>query len=157
MLAEYRPDEIVVSPSRKSVERLEAHLRQLPQVEIKTEHKFVPGLYIRQVTFPADTYIVGEACKFEHLSVMVRGHMVALADGAMRVLKGYNEWLAPAGVKRAGTAIEETVWFTVHPNPTDERDINKLEEMLFENASTLQRRLIADGLLTTEAVCPQLQ
>lgn len=144
-LAECQPDRIVVSPSRKSVERLEAHLLQFPEVEIKTEHRFVPGLYIRQITIPAGATCTGAACKFEHFSVMVRGRMFALSEGAMREIAGYNEWIAPAGVKRVGIAIEETVWYCVYPNPDDERDLNVLEERIFEQADMLQRRRAADG------------
>ena len=36
----------------------------------------------------------------------------------------------PPGVKRAGIALEDTVWVTIHPNPTEERDPDKLVEML---------------------------
>lgn len=145
MLAECQFDQIVVSPSRKSVERLESYLIQLPQVEIKTEHKFAPGLYIRQITIPAGTLMTGAACKSEHLSVMVSGAMHVLADGVLRELHGYHQWIAPAGVKRVGMAIDETVWFTAHPNPTDERDIDALEDILFEQSSDILRRRIADG------------
>lgn len=156
-LAECQPDKIVVSPSRKSVERLEAHLLQLPEVEIKTEHRFAPGIYIRQVTIPAGVVATGAACKIEHLSVMVRGRMRALADGAMRDIDGYHEWIAPAGVKRVGVALEETVWFTVYPNPGDERDLDVLEARLFEQAEMLQRRRAADGRIQfQEAPCLQL-
>lgn len=134
-----------VSPSRESVERLEAHLLQLPQVSVKTEHSFAAGLYIRQITLPADTYATGAACLAEHLSVMVRGRMRVLADGRMQELSGFHRWIAPAGVKRVGYAVEETVWFTVHPNPTDERDIDRLEAMLFEQPDDLLRRRLEDG------------
>lgn len=144
-LAECQTDKIVVSPSRKSVERLEAHLLQFPEVEIKTEHRFAPGLYIRQITIPAGIVCTGAAGKSEHFSVMVRGRMRALADGEMRDLEGYNDWIAPAGVKRVGIAIEETVWFTVHPNPDDCRDLDILEERYFEQADMLQRRRSAAG------------
>ncbi len=153
-LAECHAEKIVVQPSRKMVERLEAYLLQTPEVEILTEHRFAPGVYIRQITIPAGITCTGAACKQEHLSVMVRGYMVAYADGAMRDIKGYNEWIAPAGVKRVGTAIEETVWFTVHPNPDDTRDLNVLESRLWEQADMLQRRRAADGLIQfQEAPC----
>lgn len=144
-LAECQPDKIVVSPSRKSVERLEAHLLQLPEVEIKTEHRFAPGLYIRQITFQAGTVATGAPCKFEHFSVMVRGRMSTLIDGRMVEIAGYHDWIAPAGVKRVGLALEETVWYCVYPNPDDERDLNILEERIFEQAEMLQRRRAADG------------
>lgn len=146
-LAECHAEKIVVQPSRKTVERLEAHLLQIPEVEIPTEHRFAPGVYIRQITIPAGVACTGAASKSEHFSVMVRGKMRVLADGAMRDLEGYHEWIAPAGVKRVGVALEETVWFTVHANPDDERDLNVLEARYFEQADMLQRRRAADGLI----------
>lgn len=152
MLAECQSHQIVVSPSRQSVERIEAYLHQFPQIDVKTEHKFAPGVYIRQITFPAGVIATGAACKHDHLSVMVCGHMHVLADGAVRDLSGYHEWIAKAGIKRVGISIEETVWFTVHPNPDDETDLNVLEARYFEQPEMLQRRRVADGLLTLEAV-----
>lgn len=145
-LAECQPDKIVVQPSRKSVERLEAFLLQyVDEQEIPTEHKFAPGVYIREITIPVGALLTGAPCKFEHLSVMVRGKMRTLIDGAMVDIEGYHQWIAPPGVKRVGVALEETVWFCVYPNPDDERDLNILEERIFEQAEMLQRRRAADG------------
>ena len=150
MLAEYRPDQIVVSPSRKTVERLESYLKQFPQHEIKAEHRFAEGVYIRQITIPAGVIATGAACKQEHLSVMVRGRMHVLADGAMQELSGFHQWIAPAGVKRVGVALEDTVWFTVHPNPKNTRDIKAIEDALYEQAEDLQHRRLADGRATLD-------
>ena len=144
-LAECQPDKIVVSPSRKSVERLEAYLLQGAEVEIPTEHKFAPGIYIREITIPAGALLTGAPCKFEHLSVMVRGKMRTLIDGVMQDIEGYHQWIAPAGVKRVGVALEETVWFCVYPNPEDETSLDILEDFIFEQAEMLQRRRAADG------------
>lgn len=155
MLAECQFDKVIVSPSRASVERLESYLIQYPQVEIKTEHKFAQGLYIRQITIPAGTLLTGCACNSEHLSVMVSGAMHVLADGALRELRGYHQWIAPAGVKRVGIAIDDTIWFTVHPNPTDERCVETLENALYDTPENIQSRRIADGRVTVtkEAAC----
>lgn len=144
-LAECQPDKIVVQPSRKSVERLEAYLLQGPEIEIATEHKFAPGVYIREITIPAGVLCTGSACKQDHLSVMVRGKMRTLIDGSMVDIEGYHQWIAPSGVKRVGIALEETVWFTVHPNHDDCRDLDIIEARLYEQADMLQRRRSADG------------
>lgn len=151
MLAERPSHQIAVTPSRKSVERVESFLLQFPQIDVKTEHRFAPGIYIRQITIPAGVIATGAACKFDHFSVMVRGHMHVLADEAVRDLSGYHEWTAKGGVKRVGIALEETVWFTVHPNPDDETNLDVLEARYWEQSDMLQRRRAADGLLTLEA------
>lgn len=141
-----------LAPTNESVARLESYLVDLPQVAIRTEHKFAPGVYIRQITIPADTLMTGMACRQEHLSVMVRGRMNVLADGKMQELAGYNDWIAPAGVKRVGYAVEETVWFTVHANPENITDIERLENELWLDADNLLNRRLADGrAISTEA------
>ena len=37
---------------------------------------------------------------------------------------------APAGTKRISFTHEDSVWITVHENPTEERDTDELERML---------------------------
>ena len=49
--------------SREQIERLQAEMVKMPQVELQTEHFFVPGMYCRRVFRPAGTLIVGKVHK----------------------------------------------------------------------------------------------
>ena len=144
--------EALPTPSRAQIERFESVLMDLPQADIKHVHRFAPGLYIREITIPAGVLATGAVHRFEHLSIMVRGDMTVLTDRGVERISGYHCWVAPAGTKRVGIAHEETVWMTVHANPTNETDVDAIEDRLFEDAANLLRRRVAT-LSHEEAPC----
>lgn len=117
---------------RERVERLEASIEQMPQVECPVEHFFAPGIYARVMTIPAGVTLTGAAHKTEHLNIVLRGHIAATTLEDVRELKGGAIFVSQPGTKRAGVAVEETVWITVHANPGDERDLDKLVPLLVE-------------------------
>jgi hypothetical protein len=121
-----------LAPTRAQIEELERHMLRLPQADIKVVHRFAPGLYMREITVPADCYMTGRVHKFEHVSVMVSGEMDTLVDGRMQRVSGYHPFIAPAGTKRVGHTLTEVVWLTVHLNPDELRDITAIEAMLCE-------------------------
>lgn len=126
--------------SRTQIERLEAHLIDLPQVEIPATHRFAPGLYMREIRIPADTLMTGRVHRFEHVSVMVSGDMTTLIDGEMKRVEGYHPFIAPAGTKRVGYTHTEVVWLTVHLNPDELRDITEIEAMLCEPMAVIEHK-----------------
>lgn len=136
------PAELVApqATSRAQIERLEAHLLDLPQVSIPATHRFAPGLYMREIRIPADTLMTGRVHRFEHVSVMVSGEMTTLVDGAMKRIAGYQPFIAPAGTKRVGYTHTEVVWLTVHLNPDELRDIAEIEAMLCEPMAAIEHK-----------------
>lgn len=118
----------------EAVERLEGAMLQLPQVECPVVHHFGPGIYIREVTLPAGIFALGHEQRFEHLNVLVKGAVaIAGEDGQLKILRAPLIYVGPPG-RKAGFVIEETVWQNIYA--TDERDVNKLEEMLFRKSDT---------------------
>jgi hypothetical protein len=74
---------------------------------------------------------MGKIQKTEYLNVVSQGEISVLTENGMKRVKAPAVIRSKPGLKRAGLAHEDTVWQTVHQNPTDERDIDKLEAMLF--------------------------
>jgi quercetin dioxygenase-like cupin family protein len=79
---------------------------------------------------PAGGFIIGKIHKLSHTIFLLKGKiLVATEDGSM-------EYTAPcyinatAGIKRAGYALEDTIWVNVHPNPDNTQDIKILENRL---------------------------
>lgn len=52
--------------SREQVERLQSEMLSMPQAELTTEHCFSQGMYMRKVSRPAGTLIVGKVHKEPH-------------------------------------------------------------------------------------------
>ena len=121
----------VVHPKVKRIEAILPQLRAMPQVECTEKHYFGPGMYVKEVTMPAGSIIVGKPHKTEHLCVMLQGRMELLKDNGEVV-----ELVAPATfVGKPGRKVARIIETVVFQNifATDETDVEKLENMFVEN------------------------
>lgn len=114
-------------PTREKILALEAALMQLPQADIPLRHYFANGVYGRAITMPQGALIVGKLHKKEHLCIVASGEVSVLTEQGPTRLKAGEVFASYPGTKRVLYAHEETVWVTVHPNPMNERDTDRLE------------------------------
>lgn len=130
-----------------------AQIRRLTEALIEQEeagncvvlepwHHFADGLIARTLLIKAGTVLTGCAHKFEHMSICA-GDITVWTSGERRRLTGYHVLPCKPGAQRAGVAHADTYWTTVHLNPTNERDLSMLEDMLVHNAEMLQSRRLA--------------
>lgn len=144
-------------PTREQIGRLEEHLLaaegQGAGVVLDTWHHFADGLVARTILIPAGTCLTGAAHKAEHLNVC-HGDITVWTEQGMRRLTGYHVLPSMPGAKRVGLAHADTHWTTVHLNPGNELDIDKLEDALVEESHRLQRRrlLALEGTKTARAI-----
>lgn len=124
---------------------VEERVRQLDQLKLHVEHKFAPGVYTRTLYIPKGTVLTGRIHKHEHFNVVLTGTIEVLTEDGYRKVTAPAMFKSPAGVKRAGFAHEDTIWTTIHANPTDERNIEKLEEMLTVTSYEELKEYIIEG------------
>lgn len=135
----YRP--IVSARDHATMDRLElAMLAQLPLVDQPLEHVFLPGLYVRRVLNPKGSLVTTKIHKTRHPFFVMKGvaEVGIPGQGTETIVAPYHGITEP-GTRRVIYAHEDVVWITVHPNPDDETDLDKLEERFVE------RRELADG------------
>lgn len=124
--------EIVLTP-RQKVQALEDEIAKLPQVDCPVRHYFVPGMYAREMTIPAGVTLTGAVHKTEHLSTISAGRiLVESGEGVVEICAPYT-FVSSPGAKRAGLALETTVWTTFHA--TDTTDLDELAEELTESTT----------------------
>jgi len=89
------------------------------------KHTYADGMYIREITMPANTYVSSKIHKTNHPYFVLRGDVsVITEEGIVRIKAPY--WgITKAGTKRTLHVHEETVWITVHA--TEETDLKKIE------------------------------
>lgn len=115
---------------RAALHRFARELGKLPQVELHVDHHFAPGVYMRSMFIPAGVALVGHIHRHACISIVQYGDIVVATErGAVRLI-GPCTLESPAGTKRAGWALKDTLFTTIHANPTDERDVDRLEDML---------------------------
>lgn len=152
------PASVPEIPTREQIERLEQHMLRGEgagtAVPIETWHHFADGLVARTIFIPANTSLTGAPHKAEHLNIC-SGDITVWTEEGMKRLTGYHVIPSLPAAKRAGHVHADTWWTTVHLNPGNERDLDKLEDALVEDSDMLQRRRLA--LIENTAPQEQLQ
>ena len=94
---------------------------------VPIRHFFMDGVYVREMTMYKDTMVVGAIHKHLHMCFLLTGKITVSNE------EGVIDHIAPCfivstpGVKRVLYAHEDSIWFNVHKNPTNTRDIEELE------------------------------
>ena len=121
-----------VLPTRADPQRLQSAMLPLATEMPEPQHIFHPGWYERRLLVPAGMLIVGKIHRHDHILGVISGHaLVVSAFGRDEVRAGYLG-VSQAGVKRAVLAFEDTLFVTIHANPTDERDLAVIEAQHIE-------------------------
>lgn len=121
---------IAQSQMRSKVLRLESAMRQMPQVELPTEHFWADGMYARVVRRPAGTLIVGKVHKKEHFYIVTKGRIEVSSESGTGTYEAGDVIVSKPGTKRAVLALEDSVCMTVHR--TKKRNLAKIEAELVE-------------------------
>jgi hypothetical protein len=118
------------------VQILEEGMLQLPQAECSVVHKFGPGIYIREVTIPADTFSIGHRQTTAHMNIMLTGRVTMIReDGRREELMAPQTFVCGPG-RKIGYIHETMIWQNVYA--TTETDVAKLEAMFIDKSPTWQ-------------------
>ena len=96
--------------------------------EIPIEHFFMDGVYVRQMTMYKGTVVVGAIHKHLHMCFLLKGHLSVASR------QGVKEYIAPCfiiaepGEQRVLYALEDSLWFNTHKNPSNTSDVKQLEK-----------------------------
>lgn len=121
--------------SRALILGFEASIRDIPgHMEgdcFPIRHIHAPGIYAREITLPVGTVLVGKIHRERHINFIERGHVQMFTEfGGLEELSGPCMLVSEPGTKRTVHVLEETVWTTVHHNPNNETDLEKLEALV---------------------------
>lgn len=116
---------------RAKLYAMQEALGQFPEVDCPLQHTFAPGIYIRTIFLPKGTTLVGKIHKHQHGNVLSCGTVRVYTEyGGLERLSGPLTMLSDPGTKRAVFAETDSVWTTIHPNPTNTRDLSVLEDQI---------------------------
>lgn len=94
----------------------------------KTVHHFSDGLYAKEMHVPKDFIIQKHTHSFNHLSILAKGKVVVLKGEETIVIEAPSCLEIEKEVIHGIRALTDCVWFCIHA--TDEKDINKVDEVL---------------------------
>jgi quercetin dioxygenase-like cupin family protein len=126
------PPEVIRAKILKFEEALSKHpdAQFGDQERMPLTHSFSEGLYVREIFMPKGMVITSRIHKYRHHYFVLQGRALVVTDEGLRTVTAPCYGITPAGTKRALVILEDTIWVTVHSNPTEERDINTLVGML---------------------------
>jgi hypothetical protein len=109
--------------------------KDCPQIKCEEKHHFGPNIYIKEVTMPAGSLIIGKHHRMEHMCNMMSGRMIVVdSDGNRSELIAPMTFMAKPG-RKVAYIIETVVFQNIYS--TSETDIEKLENMLVDNSKDL--------------------
>lgn len=93
------------------------------------KHSFTDGIYVREIHIPKDTLLTGKIHKHEHPNFLMKGKVeVYTENGGLELLEAPLSMISKGGTKRVVYTITDTVWITVHHNPTNTKDLLVIED-----------------------------
>lgn len=132
-------------PVNDQIESLEKELLNLPQVECPLKHNFAPGVYMREITMPAGSFIIGHEHLTEHFNVVLTGKARVMIDGVIEDLVAPCYFISKPNVRKVLFILEEMKFATIHP--TDETSVEVLESTLVRKSNSFIKFEEAKALL----------
>ena len=118
------------SGSIKMEDLEELMLLDTSTVECTTKHNFSEGVYIREITMPTDSIILGAVHTTKHYNIISKGSCILLdEEGSSTYIEAPCTFESQTGVQKLLYIVDECVWSTIHV--TEETDVSKLEDELF--------------------------
>jgi quercetin dioxygenase-like cupin family protein len=127
---------------RDKILELEDKIAAMPQIEGKVDHLFVDGLYARTLYIPAGAVLTGKVHRRDHINFLMKGTIRVMTDEGMKLLEAPQIISSKKGIKRAGFAITDTEWTTIHA--TTATDVETAEEELVEESRPHILKLLDD-------------
>lgn len=119
-------NQLVPALDRTKINKLEALMKEYPQVELPVNHHFSKGLYARELHIFKGVLLTGKIHKYGQLNILAKGKMrISVGDKYMEIEAPYIV-SSPPGTKRAALALEDCVWVTIHG--TEETNLDLIEK-----------------------------
>jgi hypothetical protein len=145
------------SKPQQALDRAQAVLGKLRQMEMPLVHRFTPGLYVREIFMPKGTLVISRTHKTEHPFVVSQGHAsVWSEEGGLVEIKAPHCGITKPGTRRILLIREDCIWTTFHP--TNETDPEKIVEQVTEPIEpvTLNDQAVRYMLEKVAAMSPEL-
>jgi hypothetical protein len=126
-LVESNPIEL---EARHKLAALGEYLSQFEQSEFKVKHTFTDGIYAREIFLPKGSLVLGKIHRHNHLNFISQGSVTVFTKDGLVTYAAPVTMVSTAGTQRAVYANEDCVWTTIHHNPNNEQDLEKLEGLI---------------------------
>ncbi len=140
---------------KEPIEEFEARGLRAEQMEIKYFHTFAPGIYVREAHVKKGMIGLGHEHKTKIVNIVSKGRFKIVAGNEIIEMSAPCVFVSDPGVRKLAEFLEDTIFINVLPNPTNETDLQKLEDIfvikslifLEHEAKKTEQAVIADTKL----------
>lgn len=116
--------------SRNNVMAIEKKMREHPSIllgdSFPLRHSFADGMYVRELSVPANVLFVTKIHKKTHPMFLLKGTVAIYVDGEVKKVIAPYSFITPSGTKRVVYTYTDIIWTTVHK--TNKRNLKKIED-----------------------------
>jgi hypothetical protein len=116
----------------------QAIIRELEPVTCKEEHLYAEGTYTRVLHIPKDAVLTGKVHRESCINILSKGSMLVVTDEGEYTITAPYHFVSGPGVKKAGYALEDSIWINVHPWDGEE-DLMQIEHKTIISDEELER------------------
>lgn len=128
---------LVSSEAWQKIDQLEQEIAKMETVTFPVRHLFTTGLYCREITMPAGSFLTSKIHMTQHPFVISKGKVVVwdAEHGSVELSAPYFGVTHP-GTRRVLYVLEDCIWTTFHV--TNETDVDKIgESIIFKHEEHL--------------------
>lgn len=114
-------------PTAEQILKLQEEAIPYQQPLPEPEHFYAKGMYGRKFCMKADTWVFGKKHKHQHFMMVLKGRARVVTEFDVTDVEAGLIHVSQPGAKRIVYAIEDTIFATVHLNPTDSQDLEFIE------------------------------
>lgn len=105
------------------------------QIACAVTHSFEPGVYIREMKIPQGVLFVGRPHRYGHHVELVSGKVLLIEEHRKVTVEAPFGMVSGPCYQTIFYAMTDVVGRTRHPNPTESRDTQAMEDDIFRPAS----------------------
>jgi hypothetical protein len=102
--------------------------REGSEKTFKTEHEFLPGIYMRRMIMKPESIVISLIHKRKHGWFLLKGSITVVDEYGEKYFKAPHYQVSNAGTQRVIYAHEKVIFQNVFKNPTDTVDLDTLED-----------------------------
>lgn len=122
----------------EKIKDFQSSILNFPQEECPLKHRFIDGVYSREIFMRAGLVVTSKIHKKENISILLTGEVLDITESEqIRFIKAPHVMIVPARTKRVLYIKEDTTWITFHPNPNNKKDLEEIEIDLIEPENDL--------------------
>jgi len=120
--------DIEVFKGQLQLDNLAKEMARYDQVDCPVKHNFAPGIYVRELFIPEDTFIMGKRHRHETCNILLKGEMSLYMGPNIPAKKIFEPLIfnSKPFVKKLAYTHTDCIFLNIHP--TDKKDLEKIED-----------------------------